>query len=224
MTGKLIVIESGTDSSGKATQTRKLYQRLIDEGYRAKKVEFPDYDSDSSALIKMYLGGEFGDDPADINSYAASTFFAVDRYASYQQKWKEFYLQGGIIVADRYTTSNMVHQACKFEEREQKVEFLEWLRDLEYNRFNLPEPDCVLLLDVPPDISQKLMYKRNPPENRDIHENDLEYLKNTYQNALWIAKKYNWKIIECTDNKNIKTVSQIHKKIYSLVKNIIYQE
>lgn len=216
MSGKLIVIESGTDSSGKATQTRKLYQRLQSEGYRVKQVEFPDYDSDSSALIKMYLQGKFGENPADINSYAASTFFAVDRYASYQQKWKDFYLQGGIILADRYTTSNMVHQACKFQNEEEKTGFLEWLRDLEYKKFNLPQPDRVILLDVPPQTSRELMHRRGS-NGHDIHESDLQYLKSTYQNALWIAKRYSWDIIKCTGDNKLKSIDRIHNEIYSLI-------
>ena len=159
MKGKLIIID-GSDGSGKATQSLKLFQRLQEEGYKVKKVEFPDYNSDSSALIKMYLNGSFGSDPNDVNPYVASSFYAVDRYASYVTKWKQFYEEGGIILSDRYTTSNMVHQAAKIEDQVEKDKYLNWLWDYEFNLFGLPIPDAVVFLDVPAEYSRKLMEER----------------------------------------------------------------
>ena len=159
MNGKLIIIEAG-DGSGKATQTEKLYSRLVGEGINVRKVTFPDYESNSSALIKMYLNGEFGSSPDSVNPYAASSFYAVDRYASYKQNWEDFYKQGGIIIADRYTPSHMVHQAVKILGQSEKEAFLDWLWDLEFEKFGLPIPDVVIFLDMPP------MYSRAPRVER----------------------------------------------------------
>ena len=134
--GKLIVIE-GTDGSGKSTQFRLLTQRLNQEGKAFEQLVFPQYSEPSSALIRMYLGGEFGTHPGDVNAYAASAFFAVDRYASFQKVWGQYYKDGGLIVSDRYTTSNAVHQASK-EPEEKRADFLAWLYDFEYDNLGFP--------------------------------------------------------------------------------------
>ena len=148
MNGKLYVIE-GVDGSGKATQTELLYQALLAQGKNVRKVSFPDYDSPSSSLIKMYLNGEFGTDPQEVNAFATSVFFAVDRFASFRKDRKAFYDQGGIIIADRYVTSNLVHQAGKINDQEEKERYIHWLNELEYGIFGLPKPDCVIFLDMP---------------------------------------------------------------------------
>ena len=135
--GKLIVIE-GTDGSGKSTQFRLLTQRLENENIAFQKIVFPQYSEPSSALIRMYLGGEFGTNPSDVNAYAASSFYAIDRYASYKKIWGQWYEQGGLVVCDRYTTSNAVHQASK-EPEDRRQEFLKWLYDFEYDRLGLHE-------------------------------------------------------------------------------------
>lgn len=218
--GKLIVLEA-CDGSGKATQTKKLYERLIDEGYDVLKVEYPNYESDSSALIKMYLNGEFGDKPEDVNAYAASTFYAVDRYASFKKQWKSFYDKGGIILADRYTTSNMVHQAAKIDNLEEKDKFLNWLWDLEFNLMGLPVPDIVIFLNMPPEYSKELIFNRKNKftgeEEKDIHEKNEDFLIHSYENACAIAKKYNWNGIDCVSDGNIKTIDEIHDKIYEAI-------
>ncbi|WP_163195601.1 dTMP kinase [Clostridium thermarum] len=217
MKGKLIIID-GSDGSGKATQSLTLFARLQTEGFKVKKVEYPDYNSDSSALIKMYLNGDFGSNPEDVNPYVASTFYAVDRYASYKMKWKDFYDEGGIILADRYTTSNMVHQASKIKSQEEKERFLNWLWDYEFNIFGLPIPDKVIFLDVPPEYSRKLMEERlnkfTGEEKKDIHERNSKFLEESYYNAKWIAKKYNWVNIDCVENGSMLSIDEIHKKIY----------
>jgi dTMP kinase len=161
MKGKLIIIEAGSDASGKATQTKKLFVRMKAGKHNIRKVEYPNYKSDSSALVKMYLNGEFGDKPEDVNAYAASTFYSVDRYASYMKEWKRQYENGGIILADRYTTSNMVHQASKIDDTAEWERYLDWLWDLEFVKLGLPVPDMVIFLDVPPDITNGLISKRN---------------------------------------------------------------
>jgi len=225
MKGKLIIIESGSDASGKATQTEKLYNRLLQDDYRVRKISFPNYDSDSSALIKMYLSGDFGKNPEDVSPYVASTFYAVDRFASFKTDWGQAYNDGAIILADRYTTSNMVHQAAKIKERGEKDSFLEWLLDFEFNIFKLPEPDCVLFLDMPPEYSKMLMEGRankfTGEQKKDIHEINEGYLTESYNNSLYIAKKYGWIMIDCVKDGVLRTIDEIHESIYRAVKETI---
>lgn len=220
MKGKLIVIE-GTDSSGKNTQSERLYQRLLKEEYNVMKVEYPNYSSDSSALIKMYLNGDFGKNPEDVNPYVASTFFATDRFASFKTVWKDFYDRGGIVIADRYTTSNMVHQASKIEDREERIQFLDWLWDFEFVKFSLPVPDHVFFLDMPVSVSRKLMENRNNKftgeKEKDIHERDEVHLEKSYNNACNVAEKYDWIRINCVENGRIRTIEEIHDEIFSIL-------
>ncbi|WP_042278152.1 dTMP kinase [[Clostridium] dakarense] len=224
MNGKLIIIESGSDASGKATQTKKLYERLLKDGYNIKKVEYPNYKSESSALVKMYLRGDFGDKPSDVDPYVSSTFFAADRYASYKTEWEEFYCNGDIILADRYTTSNMVHQASKMD-KEDRDKYLDWLTDYEFNMYKIPKPDCVIFLDVPIEFSQKLMENRKNKftgeDKKDIHESDIKYLEDSYNNSLYIADKYKWKKINCVENNELRSIDSIHEDIYQVVINTI---
>lgn len=222
--GKLIIIESGSDASGKATQSNRLYERLINEGKQCMKITFPDYNSDSSALVKMYLNGDFGKDPNDVNPYVSSTFYAVDRYASYKTKWGEFYNNGGIIISDRYTTSNMVHQAAKIN-NDEKEKFLDWLYDLEFNIYGIPKPDEIIFLDVDPEVSQELMKDRKNKftgeEAKDIHESNKEYLINSYNNSLYIEDKYNWKVIKCCKDNKLRTIEDINDEIYDNIKKYL---
>ena len=215
MNGKLYVIE-GVDGSGKATQTELLYQALLAEGKPVRKVSFPDYDSPSSSLIKMYLNGEFGTDPQSVNAFATSVFFAVDRFASFRKDWQEFYENGGIIIADRYVTSNLVHQAGKISDAAEKERYIQWLSDLEYNIFGLPKPDRVIFLDMPPAYSLKLRQQRNELKQgltADIHEADQTYLQNAYKNAIGIAKHQEWHTISCVADDKIRTIEDIHAEI-----------
>lgn len=219
--GKLIVIE-GLDGSGKSTQLELLPQRLKEEGIDCKTVSFPNYESDSSALVKMYLRGDFGSNAGEVNAYAASCFYAVDRYASYKTNWGEFYNNGGIVVAGRYTTSNAVHQASKLQE-ENWEEFLSWLYDFEYNKIGIPKPDLVIFLDMPTSVSQKLLSKRYNDDNqkKDIHERDVDYLNHCRNSALFTAQFSNWQIISCAQGDNPKTIEQISNEILQKVKDIL---
>lgn len=225
--GTLIVIEA-PDGSGKKTQADLLYTRLQQEGQHVKKVEFPNYHSDSSALVKMYLNGAFGKDPNEVNPYAASTFYAVDRFATFRLEWQDFYEAGGIILADRYTTSNMVHQAAKYETEEEKEQYLQWLWDLEFKRFGLPVPDLVLFLDLPPSYSGRLISDRKNKmtgeSKKDIHEMNQSFLLRSYQNACWVADKYRWTKINCVEDERIKTITDIHENIYNIIKMKILLE
>lgn len=221
--GKLIVIE-GTDSSGKETQTKKLYERLLSEGKNVRKISFPNYDSPACEPVKMYLAGKFGDNASKINPYPISTMYAIDRYASYKMDWGNFLQNGGIIITDRYTTSNMVHQASKIEDKEEKEKYLQWLEDLEYNKMELPKPDMVIFLNMPTDMAAKLMAERKNKitgeSQKDIHEKNKEYLKKSYDNACEIAKKYNWQEIKCVD-KELKSIEDIGEEIYNLVSSLL---
>jgi dTMP kinase len=218
--GKLICIEAG-DGSGKETQTLKLFSRLEAEGHKVRKVAFPNYESESSAPIKMYLRGDFGKRPEDISPYIASTFYAVDRYASYKKEWEDFYLGGGIVLADRYTTSNMVHQAAKISDPESRKKFLDWLLDFEFQLFSLPKPDCVIFLDMPPEYSLKLIKNRNNKitglKDKDIHERDAAYLEKSYKSSLWLAEEYGWNRVPCVENNTIRSIEDIHNDIFNIV-------
>ena len=219
--GKLIVFE-GTDGSGKSTQFELLAKRLEAEQIGFQRLRFPQYEEPSSALIRMYLGGAFGDDPEAVNAYAASTFYAVDRYASYQRVWKDYYQGGGLVVSDRYTTSNAVHQGSKVPEGE-RAEFFRWLYDLEYDRMGLPRPDLVVLLDMPVELSEQLMRKREQSTgtHADIHERDEDYLKKCRDVALHAAKYYGWRTVSCAKNGAIRGVEDIHGEVYAIVKSCL---
>lgn len=219
--GKLIVFE-GTDGSGKSTQFELLAKRLEAEQIGFQRLRFPQYEEPSSALIRMYLGGAFGDDPEAVNAYAASTFYAVDRYASYQRVWKDYYQGGGLVVSDRYTTSNAVHQGSKVPEGE-RAEFFRWLYDLEYDRMGLPRPDLVVLLDMPVELSEQLMRKREQSTgtHADIHERDEDYLKKCRDVALHAAEYYGWRTVSCAKDGAIRGVEDIHEEVYAIVKSCL---
>lgn len=221
MNGKLIVIE-GLDGSGKATQARALAEALQAQGRDVMQITFPDYASDSSALVKMYLGGQFGSHPDDVNAYAASAFYSVDRFASYKMKWGEFYRKGGIVIADRYTTSNAVHQCSKLPQ-DQWDAFLDWLFDFEYNKIGIPAPDSVIYLEVDPAVSQALMTGRYQGDEakKDIHEKDTEYLARSQQAARHCAATLGWVTVACCHAGEMRTIQQIHEDVLRATKEIL---
>lgn len=222
--GKLIVIE-GTDSSGKETQTKRLFEKLEEKGLKVKKISFPNYDSPACEPVKMYLSGAFGEDAMKVNPYPVSTMYAIDRYASFKIDWEKFYNEDGIIVTDRYVTSNMVHQASKIKDLDEKKEYLNWLEDLEYEKMGIPRPDLVIFLNMPTEMAVKLMAERKNKitgeEKKDIHERDKEYLKESHANACKIANTYNWKEIKCSDGERIKTIEEIGEEVFSLVEKVV---
>ena len=222
--GKLIIIEAG-DGSGKATQTKALYDHLAADGRRIHRVEFPDYGSDSSALVRMYLGGSFGAHADDVNAYAASTFFAVDRYASYQMKWKKYYEAGDIILADRYTTSNMVHQAVKLTDPAERDAFLDWLWDFEFRKLGLPVPDLVVFLDMDPAVSDRLIAARakETAQEKDIHEKDTSYLHRCHAAYTALAQKYDWQRVRCSEYGAPRSIEEIHSDVYAVVQQIFHE-
>lgn len=212
--GKLIVIE-GTDGSGKSTQFRLLTDRLESEQVKFQKLVFPQYSEPSSALIRMYLGGEFGKSPSDVNAYAASAFYSVDRYASYRKVWGKWYEAGGLVVSDRYTTSNAVHQASK-EPEDKREDFLNWLYDFEYDKLGLPRPDLVIYLDVPTDFTEKMLRHRESETNThaDIHEQDTQYLATCRRMGRAAAAHYGWTVIRCVRDGAMRSMEDIHEEIY----------
>ena len=219
--GKLIVIE-GTDGSGKSTQFQLLTQRLSREGREFRQIVFPQYSEPSSALIRMYLGGEFGSRPGDVNAYAASAFYAVDRYASFKKVWGEYYNGGGLVISDRYTTSNAVHQASK-EPEDSRQSFLKWLYEFEYDHLGLPRPDLTLYLDVPTDFTEKLLRAReqNTHTQADIHEQDTAYLATCRRMGALAADYYGWTVISCVRDGKMRSIEDIHEEIYRHVRHCL---
>ena len=222
--GKLIVID-GTDGSGKSTQFRLMTEHLQKDQIDFKRLVFPRYDQESSALIRMYLGGQFGNKPSDVNAYAASAFYAVDRYASYKQDWGQWYEDGGLVISDRYTTSNAVHQASK-ETGEAKARFLDWLYEFEYEKLGLPRPDLTIYLDVPTDFTEKMLRSREQATNTqaDIHEKDMSYLATCRQTGRDAAAHYGWTVIQCVKDGAMRSMEDIHNEIYAAVKNCLEKD
>lgn len=222
--GKLFVID-GTDGSGKQTQLQRLKERFEKENIEYRTVSFPNYDSPSSSLVKMYLGGEFGTDAKKISPYIASTFYAADRYATFKKDYEEYYNNGGIILADRYTTANMVHQAGKIEEDDEREKFLNWLWDFEFNLYGLPVPTEVFFLNMPTDYAVRLMEERKNKftneDKKDIHERDKNHLQDAYNEACKLVKKYNWYEVKCVKDEKIRTIDEIHEEIFSEIKKHI---
>ena len=214
---RLITID-GLDGSGKATQTSMLFDELQRRGVKSRLVSFPDYASPSSAPVKMYLDGAFGKKPGDVNAYAASSFFAVDRYASYVRRWRSDYKNGTLIIADRYTTSNMIYQLAKLPKGEWDG-FISWLCDFEYKKLGLPEPGLTLYLDVDPGISQGLLNKRYNGDNnkKDIHESDVAYLCACRESASYAAQRLGWQSIDCVSSGKMRDAAAIHAEIIKII-------
>ena len=221
MSGKLIVFE-GTDGSGKATQTRLLCQALERQGITYQEIDFPRYGKPSAAMVQEYLDGNLGRKPGDVNAYAASMFYAMDRFASYKQDWGEHYDAGGLVIADRYTTSNAVHQASKLE-GEARDTYLAWLYHTEYELFGLPKPDLVIYLDMPTEITERMMRAREQSTNTkaDIHEQDEAYLKRCRANAKEIVGDSGWVVVDCAAGDAPRSIEDIHEEVWRIASSIL---
>ena len=219
--GKLIVLE-GIDGSGKSAQYRRLTARFEREGLDYHSIVFPRYDQESSALIRMYLNGDFGSRPDDVNAYASSIFYAVDRYASYMTDWKAYYQSGGVVLSDRYTTSNAVHQGAKLPPEEQP-RFFDWLYDLEYVKLGLPRPDLVIFLDVDLATSEARMHRRQLKTGKsgDIHERDTEYLQLCLDTGHRAAAHYGWRVVDFMKDGKERDVDEKHEEIYQIVRELL---
>lgn len=221
MSGKLIVFE-GTDGSGKSTQAKLLCSRLAQAGTAFREIDFPRYGNPFAEPAKLYLEGALGTRPGDVNAYAASTLYAVDRFASYKQDWGGFYEAGGLVIANRYTTSNAVHQASKLPDAERE-EYLNWLFDLEYGRLGLPKPDLVLYLDMPIEVTERMMdhRARETGARADIHERDGAYLRRCRANAKEVVRLCGWTVIDCTEDGEPLTVETIHAQVWEHVAGLL---
>ncbi len=211
--GKLIAIE-GLDGCGKQTQSALLKDALVGAGYSVASVDFPRYGKKSAVLCEAYLHGEFGKNAADVNAYAASTLFAVDRLASYLTEWKGAYEAGDYLVADRYVTSNAIHQCSKLP-REEWEGFVTWLFDFEFGKLGLPRPDKVLYLSMPVERSEELVAARCEGEGRvkDIHERDDAYLRHSHEAAEWCCERLGWERIECCPAGQLRSIEEIHEEL-----------
>lgn len=218
---KLIIIE-GLDGCGKSTQTKLLEDFFEGENIRFKKIKLPDYDSPSSTLVNMYLAGEFGKSAEDVNAYAAGAFYAVDRFASFKLNWKKDYDEGTLILADRYATSNSIYQMEKLPPDEWDS-YLDWSEDFEYNKIGIPKPDLVIFLDMPVEISQRLMTSRydGNEDKKDVHEANVQFLNNCRKSALYTAEKQGWKVVPCSDGIAPLSIDTIHNRIIEIVKEEI---
>lgn len=218
--GYIIVID-GTDGCGKQTQSKILTQRLKDSGYPVKLQSFPNYDSPSSGPVKMYLGGEFGD-VNSMDSYQASSLYAVDRLCTFSRDLKGFYEDGGILILDRYTQANMIHQAGKLHSHQEVDKLLEWIDEFEFETLKLPRPDRVIFLDVPVEVSMKLMEERGIHKTgtkKDVHEEDPNHLRHAYDAGKYVGNKFGWDMIDCTENGKLKSIEDISDIIWQRVKN-----
>lgn len=222
--GKLFVIE-GTDGSGKQTQFKKLQERFNEENIKYRVISFPNYDSQSSSLVKMYLSGEFGEHAKDVSPYIASTFYAADRYATFKKYFEDYYNEGGIILADRYTTANMVHQAGKIEDTVEREKFLDWLCDFEFNLYGLPVPTKIFFLNMPPEYAMHLMENRENKfthgTQKDIHERDKSHIIDSYNAACSVVDKYDWYEVKCVKEDQIRSINGIHEEIFNEIKKYL---
>lgn len=222
--GMIIVLEA-LDSSGKGTQTRELFKRLTDAGYPVHTFDYPRYTKPSSQLVKSYLSGEFGENAQEVDPYLSSSFYAIDRFVSFKTEFKELYESGAIILLDRYTTSNMVHQGGKIKDLEEKDAYLDWLNHLEFEVYGIPKPDVVFYLSVEPEVAIELMKNRKNKftgeDKKDIHERDKNHLDDAFANADYLINKYNWSKIKCTEDGQMRSIQSISDEIFTKVVELI---
>ena len=228
--GKLIVLD-GTDGSGKSTQFQMLAERMRAEGANYTDIKFPVYDSPASVLVRRYLAGEYGANADDVNIYAASMFYAMDRYDAWKKdynRWRSVYEGGGIVIADRYTTANFIHQGGKLNTMGERFKFFTWLEEIEYNLFGLPKPDEVILLDMPASKAVSMLEKRRKEtgETADIHEKDVEFISRCHESAMDAAFAMDWKVVACASMGGlaVRPAEQIHKDVWEAVKEVIERD
>ncbi len=216
----MLTVIDGLDGSGKTTQFERCRKRLTDVGTQITPITFPDYENPSSALVKLYLSGELGTSPDDVGAYAASSFYAVDRYASYVRYWREAYEKGTHILAARYTTSNAIHQMGKLP-RNEWDRFLDWLYDYEYNKLTLPKPDCVIFLDMTPEVAMRLVSAREGEQGKDIHEKDRAYMLMCREAALYAAQCGGWRLVRCDDGCSPYPAEVVERELFDILKGIL---
>ena len=217
----MLIVFEGIDSSGKETHSQMAYGRLLKEGYPARKVSFPNYESKAAGALNMYLDGDFGKSPGDVNPYVASTFYAIDRFASFKTDWASALESNDIIIADRYTTSNMIHQGAKLDNEDELRAYIVWLCDLEFDKFKLPKPDRVIFLDMPMNYRIELLNNRKGKvagnQKKDIHENDMAYLEAAHLCAQKIARDQGWSIVSVVNGDGLKSIEDVHNEVYAII-------
>ncbi len=220
--GKIIVLE-GIDGSGKATQAALLRDSLEQAGISVRKLSYPCYGEKHCSMVEMYLNGEFGANPEDVGAYEASVFYAVDRYGDYMKNWRDFYSSGGIILTDRYTTSNMTCQACKIRDPNSQRKYLEWLQSFEYDILKLPRPDLVIYLDVPAEVSHAAMMSRPA---LDIHERDINFMKRFRRSGLDVAHLYGWHVLDCSSGGTglMRDMHAIQQDLFDIIQDFLSGE
>ena len=220
----MLIVIDGVDASGKETQTKLITKKLLEMGKRVKTISFPCYDKPWNTPVKMYLEGEFGKNAEAVSPYSASMLFAVDRFASYMTEWRENYENGDVIICDRYVSSNMIHQASKIADTDEKVKFLDWISDLEFDKNKLPRPEVTLFLDMPVEYGLKLMQERknkiDGSDTKDIHEGNTEYLEKSYNNAVFVAEHFAWERIRCVKDGEIRTIEDINDELMSKIESL----
>lgn len=231
LNGKIIVIE-GTDGSGKQTQAAKLKEKLINTGNKVFSTSFPNYESASSALVKMYLNGEIKENANDVSAKAASIFYAADRYITYKKEIEPVYLaQDSVLVFDRYVASNIIHQGAKLlskyptedskDKKRELQEFVKWLYNLEHEDFGIPKADVTIYLNVPIEYTIKLREQRvnkiTGGEKQDIHESDVSHLKNASAAGMLAANSLGWNVIECVKGGKMRAIDDIAEEIWQIV-------
>ncbi len=221
----LIISIEGTDGAGKHTQQQLLFKDLKEMGFDVVDQAFPNYDSSSSAPVKMYLAGEFGNSSNSLNAYQASVLYAVDRMCTYKKSLENHYNDGKIILFDRYVQSNFIHQCSKIDDIQEKMRFIEWEENLEYNTLGLPRPDLIFFIEMPVEKSLELAHARaeyKTGETKDIHEEDTSYMEKSYKNGLTLATKLGWNLIHCVDDEgNVKSIDTIHEEIMKISINFL---
>ena len=226
--GTLIVLD-GTDGSGKSTQFKMLVERMRERGYLMTDIKFPFYGSPACVLVERYLAGEYGNNADDVNIHAASMFYAMDRYDAWAKNyngWREVYEAGGIVIADRYTSANMIHQGGKLHTMIERFEFFAWLENTEYGLFGLPKPDQVILLDMPASRAISLLQKRQGEngEAADIHEKDVEFIRRCHESAMDAACALEWGVVACASANGIRTPEEIHEDVWRQVVEVLERE
>lgn len=209
MDKKLIVIE-GLDGGGKTTQLELLKELYPNYRY----ITFPNYNSSSGEIVSSYLKGEYGEKDSTVSAYTASCFYAVDRYTSYKTDWEKDYLGGRTVISARYVSSNAIYQMTKLP-HEKWDEYMNWLFDMEYTKFGMPKPNATIFLDMPVEVSRKLLLKRYEGDEQklDLHESDLNFMNECRKAAMYVAEKENWIVVPCSDKGEPLPIMQIHKTI-----------
>lgn len=217
--GKIIVIEGSSDGIGKSTQLGLLKEHLIKEGYEVVNHHFPSYHTYHGVPVEKYLQGEYGK-VSELSPYFINSLYAQDRAITWKTELEPLYNEGKIILLDRYTTSSLIYQSAVIEDIEERKAFIDYVTDFEYNKLGIQKPDKVIFLTAPFDLVQSMRRARqnNDGVQNDIHERDMAFLKKVYDNALFVADYLSFDIVECSNNDKMESPSEIHNKVYRLVK------